>query len=481
MLDMTTEITDAIQNERIKPLNNMTARRGQYIVYWMQSSQRTEFNHALEYSIQKANELSKPLIVFFCLTGDFPQANARHYHFMLEGLKEVQSSLNNRKILMVIQIGIPPSGIIAIAKKASLVVVDRGYLRIQREWRSIASMNIECPLVQIESDVIVPVEEASPKEEFSAATFRPKIKKTVSKYLKTPNEHDPNISSLGMDFSSISLDDTNRIFSDLKVDTRVSLVKTFKGGTTQAKLKLMDFLENHLNRYFADRNDPNLKATSNLSPYLHFGQISPLYITLKALETAEEACESFLEELIVRRELAVNYAFYNQKYDSYFGLPTWAIRTLDQHRLDKREVIYKLADFEGANTHDKYWNAAQREMLYTGKMHGYMRMYWGKKILEWTERPEEAFKIALYLNNKYELDGRDTNGCTGVSWCFGKHDRPWAERPIFGNIRYMNDNGLKRKFDADKYASVDFGLLESLVPPESNSKNSKQKKPFSPN
>ena len=316
MLDMTNKITDAIQNERIKPLNNVTARNGQYIVYWMQSSQRTEFNHALEYAIQKANELSQPLIVLFCLIADFPEANTRHYHFMLEGLKEVQSSLKNRKILMVIQTGIPPSGITAIAKKASLVVVDRGYLRIQREWRRTTSLNIECPFIQVESDVIVPVEEASAKEEFSAATFRPKIKKTVSKYLKPLNEYDLNISSLGMDFSSISLDDTDRIISDLKIDTRVSPVKTFRGGTTQAKLNLTDFLEHHLHRYSTDRNDPNLNATSNLSPYLHFGQISPLYIALKALETGEEACESFLEELIVRRELAVNYSFYNQVYDT---------------------------------------------------------------------------------------------------------------------------------------------------------------------
>jgi deoxyribodipyrimidine photo-lyase len=456
MLDMTNEITEALQKERIKPLNSATTRDGQYVVYWMQSSQRTEFNHALEYAVQKANELSLPLIVFFCLVADFPEANARHYHFMLEGLKEVQSSLKNRKILMVIQSGIPPYGIIAIAKKASLVVVDRGYLRIQREWRRTTSLNIACPLIQVESDVIVPVDEASLKEEYSAATFRPKNKKIVSEYLKPLPEFDLHISSSGMEFSSLSLDDIDRIVSDLKIDTRVTPVKTYKGGTRQAKLSLSDFLERRLHRYTIDRNDPNLNGASNLSPYLHFGQISPIYVALKALETGEEACESFLEELIVRRELALNYVLYNQAYDSYAGLPGWAIRTLDQHRLDQREVVYKLADFEAAKTHDKYWNAAQREMMYTGKMHGYMRMYWGKKILQWTETPEEAFKIALYLNNKYELDGRDPNGYTGVSWCFGKHDRPWAERAIFGNIRYMNDNGLKRKFDADQYAAKTF-------------------------
>lgn len=281
-----------------------------------------------------------------------------------------------------------------------------------------------------------------------------------------------------MDFSSISLDDIERVISDLKIDSRVRPVKDFIGGTTAAKRHLYDFLEHKLHRYSVERNDPNSNAISNLSPYLHFGQISPLYVALKALDTDEEACESFLEELVVRRELAINFAYYNPNYDSYSGLPAWAKRTLDHHRRDRREVIHERADFEKANTHDKYWNAAQREMLSSGKMHGYMRMYWGKKIMEWTESPEEAFKIALYLNNKYELDGRDPNGFTGVSWCFGKHDRPWAERAIFGNIRYMNENGLKRKFDADKYASKEFRFLESKDPPGSNSKNNMQNKTF---
>jgi deoxyribodipyrimidine photo-lyase len=329
-------------------------------------------------------------------------------------------------------------------------------LRIQREWRRVTSLNIECPLIQVESDVIVPVEEASNKEEYSAATFRPKIKNNVSRFLKPLDEYEVKISSLGMDFSSINLDDSGRIISDLKIDARVSPVKTFRGGTTQARLNLTDFLEHHLPGYAGERNDPNLNATSNLSPYIHFGQISTLYIALKTLETGDEACESFLEEMIVRRELAVNFVFYNQAYDGYSGLPAWAVRSLDEHRRDQREVVYQVADFEAARTHDKYWNAAQREMLYTGKMHGYMRMYWGKKIIEWTATPEEAFRIALYLNNQYELDGRDPNGFAGVSWCFGKHDRPWAERTIFGNVRYMNENGLKRKFDADQYAARTF-------------------------
>jgi len=163
--------------------------------------------------------------------------------------------------------------------------------------------------------------------------------------------------------------------------------------------------------------------------------------------------DAYLEELIVRRELAINYVYYNLQYDSFDGLPAWVKKTLRDHTGDERGYVYSMADMERAVTHDKYWNAAQREMIISGKMHSYMRMYWGKKIIEWTAAPEEAFRTSLYLNNKYELDGRDPNGFTGVAWCFGKHDRPWASRSIFGNIRYMNENGLRRKFDADLYVA----------------------------
>jgi deoxyribodipyrimidine photo-lyase len=223
------------------------------------------------------------------------------------------------------------------------------------------------------------------------------------------------------------------------------------GGTTEAKKRLRDFIKNKLDEYADLRNDPCLDATSNMSPYLHFGQISPLYIALKVMESEARGKESYLEELIVRRELSYNFVYYNNNYDKFSSLPPWAKNSLNCHARDKREYIYSLEEFEQAKTHDPYWNAAQKEMVLTGKMHGYMRMYWGKKILEWTRNPRQGFKMALYLNNKYELDGRDPNGFAGVAWCFGKHDRAWSERKVFGKIRYMNAAGLKRKFDADKY------------------------------
>ncbi|MFB3884068.1 MAG: deoxyribodipyrimidine photo-lyase [Thermodesulfobacteriota bacterium] len=447
-----------IHKERVRLLNQKSLRRGAYILYWMQASQRVEYNHALEYAILKANELRQPLIVFFGITDRFPEANERHYTFMLEGLQEVKQSLEKRGIQMAVLHKPPELGAVQLAKRASLVVVDRGYLRIQRVWRNQVAQEIDCPLIQVESDVVVPIEEASPKEEYAAATLRPKIHKKLSHFLVPLQGKDPVVESLSLDFESFDIGDLRKTVAKLQIDRSIKKVDSFQGGTREAKKHLGVFLEGKLNRFPELRNDPTLDYLSHMSPYLHFGQISPLFIALKVKETRSSGIEAFLEELIVRRELSMNFVLYNEKYDSFEGLPEWAKKTLKSHQRDKRPYLYPLEEFENAKTHDPYWNAAQREMIVQGKMHGYMRMYWGKKIIEWTKTPEEAFRIALYLNNKYELDGRDPNGFTGVAWCFGKHDRPWGERPIFGNVRYMNDKGLRRKFDADQYVKLMMGI-----------------------
>ncbi len=443
-----------IQKERMRALNKNEVRKGAYVLYWMQASQRAEYNHALEYAIRKGNELHQPIIVFFGITDHFPEANERHYTFMLEGIREVKQSLEKRGIQMVILLKSPDMGTIPLAKKASLVIVDRGYLRVQREWRNIVADQIDCPLIQVESDVIVPVEETSPKEEYAAATIRSKIHRKLSYFLVPLKQIEPAVDSLSLDFDSFDIDDIGKAISKLRIDRSVQKVSSFQGGTKEARNHLEIFLEGKLDQFAELRNDPTLDYLSHMSPYLHFGQISPLFIALKALETKSPGTEAFLEELVVRRELSMNFVFYNEKYDSFEAVPEWAKKTLRAHQKDKRQYTYTLEELESAKTHDPYWNAAQKEMVIKGKMHGYMRMYWGKKIIEWSKVPEEAFRIALYLNNKYELDGRDPNGFTGVAWCFGKHDRPWGERPIFGNVRYMNDKGLRRKFDADGYVKM---------------------------
>ncbi|MGA1840141.1 MAG: deoxyribodipyrimidine photo-lyase [bacterium] len=440
-----------IQKERIKNLNQRSIKKGKFVLYWMQASQRAECNHALEFAIKKANEINNPLLVFFGITSRFPDANERHYWFMLEGLKDVITALKKRGIKMVICKKSPEKDVIEISKDASIVITDRGYLRIQKAWRRYASEHMDCLLIQVETDVIVPVEVASNKEEYSAATIRPKIKRYLSDYLVPLEENNPKRDSLNIQFDSIELMDLKRAIFQLNIDRSVERVETFSGGTSEAKRHLDEFLKNKLDNFQDLRNDPTVDYLSHLSPYLHFGQISPLFIALKVLRTKSPGRDAFLEELIIRRELSMNFVFYNDHYDSFNGLPEWAKKTLSKHQNDPREYTYNRDEMENAQTHDPYWNKAQTEMMITGKMHGYMRMYWGKKILEWCGRPENAFGIALYLNNKYELDGRDPNGYAGVAWCFGKHDRPWGERKVFGNIRYMNDKGLRRKFQMDLY------------------------------
>ncbi|UCB53343.1 MAG: deoxyribodipyrimidine photo-lyase [Candidatus Zixiibacteriota bacterium] len=440
-----------IHQERVKLLNKEDPKAGRYVLYWMQASQRTEYNHALEYSILRANEAKKPVVVCFGLTEKFPEANLRHYAFMLEGLKEVKSALERRGIKMIVRRESPERTVLRLAGEASLVVTDRGYLRIQRYWRGLASSRLHCPLIQVESDVVVPVEEASPKEEYSAATFRPKIKRKLGNYLIPLGRNRPKIDASSLHLDSLEIDDWSRILDGLKLDRSVSRVEVFHGGNREARRHLRRFIAKKL-RHFAElRNDPTADNLSNMSPYLHFGQISPLYIALQVMKAESPGLEAYMDELLVRRELSMNFAFYNSDYDSFDALPEWARKTLREHRRDKRKHVYSLAQLESARTHDPYWNAAQDELRMAGKMHGYMRMYWGKKILEWSKTPEEAFHVAVHLNNKYELDGRDPNGFAGVAWCFGKHDRPWGERPIFGKVRYMAASGLERKFNVRSY------------------------------
>jgi len=440
-----------IQKERLKPLNTQSRQSREFVLYWMQASQRSEDNHALEYAIGQANDLGKPVVVFFGLTDNYPEANERHYAFMLEGLREAGQSLKDRGIQLIVAHGSPEKAIIPLSLRACLAVVDRGYTRIQRSWREEVAGAIDCPLIQVESDVAVPVEEVSLKEEYGAFTIRPKIKAKLGKYLLPLKKRSVRHDSLTRRLDTESVEDIDRIIKKLKIDRTVGPVDAFRGGTKQAKKLLQQFIAENLDHYPELSNDPSADNLSNLSPYLHFGQISPLRVALEVRKKKSPGEEAFIEELIVRRELSMNFVFFNSRYDEYGCLPLWAAKTLGEHAKDKREYVYSQEDFEAARTHDSYWNAAQREMVLRGKMHGYMRMYWGKKILEWTESPEQAFKIALYLNNRYELDGRDPNGFTGVAWCFGKHDRAWSERPVFGKIRYMNERGLRRKFNIDDY------------------------------
>ena len=453
-------VTD-IQKARIMQLNSNPITEGEYVLYWMQASQRATDNLALDYAIQKANELAKPVLVCFGLMDGSPEANLRHYAFMLEGLKETIHSLKGRNIKLVVQRGSPDEVAIKLAKDACLVVADRGYLRIQKAWRNSVANRIACSCVQVEDNVIVPVNLVSDKQEYAARTLRPKIHKHIEDFLVDHRSTAVAKSSLSLAVASLDLSNLESLLQRLKLDRSVESVGLFKGGTSQAKTIFKRFIEMQFANYDANRNQPQTNDVSHMGMYLHFGQISPLYLAMQVrfAQVEDANKDSYIEELIVRRELAMNFVNFCDDYDNYDCLPAWAAKTLEEHKGDRREYIYTRDELEKGQTHDPYWNAAMDEMRYTGYMHNYMRMYWGKKIIEWTPLPLEAFQTALYLNNKYFIDGRDANSFTGIAWCFGLHDRPWTERSIFGKVRYMNANGLKRKAKPDAYVAK----VEALV------------------
>lgn len=436
-----------IHNERIERLNSDPPARGRYVLYWMQQSQRAEFNHALEYAIQRANERHEPLLVVFGLTGHYPEANARHYRFMLEGLAETHSSLAARGIRLVIRQGAPADVALSFAAQASVVVTDAGYLRHQRQWRHRVAEQAGREVIQVESDVVVPVLSVSDKAEYAARTIRPKILRQLDRFLTDlPTvelaRESPRVSGPNLDLS-----DMDRVLANLNLDANVPPAEGFRGGTSEAHARLKRFLAKGLSAYGQGKPQPDAENISRLSPYLHFGQIAACDVALAVRRAGSAKVPAFLEQLIVRRELAVNFVRHTPYYDAYESVPCWARVTLERHRHDPREHLYSISELDACRTHDPVWNALMSEMKRTGFMHNYMRMYWGKKILEWSPSADEAFRTAITLNNRYFLDGRDPNSWTGVGWLFGLHDRPWTPRPVFGTIRSMSASGLTRKTD----------------------------------
>jgi len=446
--------TRKIQEERVQNLNEADVKEGSYVLYWMQSSQRAEQNHALEYAVQRANDLDQRLLVVFGLTDDYPEANLRHYTFMLEGLKDAQGALRERGIKMVVREGSPGDIALEAGKDASIIVTDRGYMRPQKRWRERVAREAGCLVTQVESDVVVPVELASEKREPAARTLRPRIGEYLEDFLVKLTPTKISKHSLNMKAEGLDLSDIEKVLGGMDLDRSVgALSHLYRGGTSEAKKVFRRFLREGFDAYEEHRNQPQTDDVSHMSKYLHFGQISPIWLALEArrAKTKKDNIESFVEELVVRRELSMNFVFYTPDYDSYSNLPGWAKATLEEHKDDDRERTYTRKQLENAETHDEYWNAAMKEMVHTGYMHNYMRMYWGKKILEWSNTPEYAYRTTLYLNNKYFLDGRDPNSFANVAWVFGQHDRGWTEREVYGKVRYMSSGGLERKTKPDQY------------------------------
>ena len=446
-----------IQPARVQTLNDAPPDpAGEYVLYWMQAAQRARCNPALEHAAREADRLGLPLLACFGLTDGYPEANERHYAFMLEGLRDATRDLADRGVKLVVKRGGPPDVAIHYAKRSAVVVTDRGYMRLQKQWRAAVAEGAGRAVVQVEGEVVVPVEVAADKHQVGARTLRPRVRKHWPEYLVPLEERGPKGSSLDLDASGdLDVTDPVAALAALDVDRSVKPSLRFAGGSRAAGERLDRFVAEHLPGYADERNEPSSGWHSYLSAYLHFGQVSPLDIALRVRDSGapEGDRDAYLEELLVRRELSMNYVHYRpDDYDRYEGLPEWARESLAERAGDERPHLYSLAELENARTHDAYWNAAQREMVATGFMQNYMRMFWGKKILEWSPDPRTAYDRVLLLNNKYFLCGRDPNSYTNVSWVFGLHDRPWGpRRPVFNTVRYMNAKGLDRKFDMPAY------------------------------
>ncbi|MFW6230916.1 MAG: deoxyribodipyrimidine photo-lyase [Nanoarchaeota archaeon] len=436
------------------------------VLYWMQRDQRVQDNWALLHAQKKAQEHDVPLIVCFSLVQSFLGATRRQYGFMLKGLQQVEAELKKYNIPFKLLLGPADETIPAFVgeENIGLLVTDFNPLHIKKRWVRGILDKVDITLHEVDAHNIIPCWTTSDKQEFAARTIRPKIHKKLEEYLvEFPKIHkqDKKVKQYMNTWDDITLD----------IDEDVGEISWIEPGEAAAQKALQGFIGKRLEQYAQTRNDPSLDGQSSLSPYFHFGHLSPQRAALEVLKTTKkkitevldpkrnmaqqgESIAAFIEEAVVRRELSDNFCYYNKNYDSTDGFPQWAQHNMKIHDKDKREYTYTVKELEGAKTHDKYWNAAQLEMVKTGKMHNYMRMYWAKRILEWTKDSEHALKTAIYLNDKYELDGRDPNGYVGCMWSIGGvHDRPWTERPIFGKIRYMNANGLKRKFDMEKYVA----------------------------
>ena len=439
-----------LNSNRLRRLNDRLEQTG-FVVDWMHRDQRLKDHWALLVAAEYARKMGQEVHIVFCLVPEFLEATIRQYGFMLRGLEEVEEECRKRGIPFHLLLGDPTEQLPRFLKKikAGLLVRDFSPLRISRIWADRVAQTIDIPFLEVDAHNIVPCWVATPKEEFGAHTLRPKINRLLPTYLEEfPALHLPSVKDLPPAI------DWKAVWKSLRVNTTIEVVNWIQPGEKAAAKALKEFIEERLPGYAERRNDPTLDGQSGLSPYLHFGHLSPQRIALAVKESTapKHDREAFLEELIIRRELSDNFCFYQKNYDKVEGFTNWAKTTIDLHRKDPREFVYSLHEFEQAKTHDELWNAAQRELTQTGKMHGYMRMYWAKKILEWTKSPEDAMKIAIFLNDRYELDGRDPNGYVGVAWSIGGiHDRAWGERDVFGKIRYMNASGCKRKFDVEAY------------------------------
>lgn len=456
-------------NERVVSLNDKpTNEKARYVLYWMQMFKRTSSNHSLIWAIRKANELKLPLVVYEGLKYYYPWASDRLHTFILEGVEEKRKEFERLGIRYIFYLqkdeNSPKNTVAALAKDAALIVTDDfPCFIIPRHNQSIAE-RAEIAVHAVDSNGIIPMSKFD-KEEYAAYTIRPKIKKLLPDYLKPiaaeSVEKDGTKIDLDAGFETVvTADNIVSLVAECTIDHSVTPSEVYRGGTIEGRKRLAKFVDEILPNYDKARSKPDKDGSSRLSAYLHFGYLSALEIALAVQhsEAPQESKDAYLEELIVRRELSYNMTRHNPKYDSLEALPAWVHKTMRAHADDERQFTYTLEQLEAGETHDELWNACQREMVETGEMHNYVRMLWGKNVIAWSPSYEVAFETLVHLNNKYCLDGRNPNSYAGILWCFGKHDRPWMEREIFGQIRYMTSGSTGKKFDSKKYISWTKGL-----------------------
>ncbi|WP_263382830.1 deoxyribodipyrimidine photo-lyase [Granulicella arctica] len=438
---------------------------GKCVVYWMQRAQRGIDNHGVNIAVEVANELELPLVVYFAGISNFPHANLRHYVFLNQGLPDIEEDLAKRNITFVMRKAPGESHEKLLADVgAAFLIGDENPMREPERWRQQLASKIKIPFWTVDTDVIVP-SKLMEKAQYGAYTIRPRLYRLLPEFLVPyENPHAKHAWKRPHSFRSDSVhEDMTKNWKDF--DRSVPPVEAWKGGTRAGLNHLRHFTGKLLADYEVQRNHPEKDGTSSMSPYLHYGHVGPQTIALavdaavKSNPTLKSARDSYFNELIAWRELAINFVRYQPNYDSADCAETWAKRTIAEHERDERDILYTLEQLEGAQTYDDLWNAAQVQMVRHGWMHNYLRMYWGKKILEWTPDAATAMKYAIYLNDKYFLDGRDPNGYAGIAWAIvGKFDRAWSSRPVFGKIRYMSGASTGRKFNSKAYIQKMYAL-----------------------
>ncbi len=489
---------------------------GRCVVYWMQRAVRIHENPALDVAIEAGNLLGLPVVVYFQVIPNYPNANLRHYHFLQQGLQDVEQDAAERGVGFVVRRaagqgkGATLEGFLEEVQ-AALVVGDENPCREPERWRKVLAGRLRLPYWTVDADVVVP-SRVFGRSFVLLHHFRPHLRRELPKFLmehKSSRPVHPWKAKKGFEAWDLKRDITEGF---TKLDRTVGPVDSFVGGTHAALNRMHEFVNHELKDYGENRNHPEVRGTSRLSPYLHFGNIGPITIALAVRRAAEESeqehasgakardsmaassarlkpcpgtkllpqahagrvsgaedasgspklaavAERYLDELIGWRELAVLFVRYEPNYDNWECAAPWARKSLLEHVEDPRQHRYTLEQLERGETADELWNAAQMEMVNTGWMHNYMRMYWAKKILEWAPNPATAFDWAVILNDKYELDGRDPNGYAGIAWAIvGRHDRPWFNRPIFGLVRTMMEGSTRKKFDAEAYIWQNRGI-----------------------